>query len=612
MKNLALIANLSTLLLVSCSGGNGGDVVNPNPTSVSPALALPLPPPPPPLVPPPSPSSAAGTFGFAKAQAMSEALTLWRNSDLKLHPKGSCSGCHGADFLDLAVIGSTETDILRRAKIDGATEQQAQALAAAIVYLRQDAGLPARNARTFKPFQPGGAVLLPDLSDASHIQAIKRDIAFGQQLQQLQPVLSGPRISSPEMARRARDQMLDLARGTNVGGANPTLMNLRQMPTGVAYPLWSADLHQGAEEGTLNDWIADIARDAPADKRAGWLATQDAYLANPNRTTFWQMYRSGLDMTTPQLLGTCTYDGRNPQLACEAASEFNKDKFFTALIGQHMMRVQAGLASPDFFDGPLPFAYLDKAPELSFMRSRKDNQLLPNNMWEVGDQARTMLDDSSQIGSFKDVLRKLGFPLFARDSINANRTSAVEQQALRLAWFWIGFTFDPSFNRIHKSTATKTAEYMVASLIDENMFLHNAFQANMRLVAEGFLPEANVKSLNGPARIEAVAPSFEMNYSYFIAYGRTVLRWKENSRLGTVLPAGIKDEQAKLWHSFTANGFRMSLYLYLDAIKAGASPSLQTLDPIKAHFDFYQPENQVADTALLNAVREASGDSGRY
>jgi hypothetical protein len=56
----------------------------------------------------------------------------------------------------------------------------------------------------------------------------------------------------------------------------------------------------------------------------------------------------------------------------------------------------------------------------------------------------------------------------------------------------------------------------------------------------------------------------------------------------------------------------MSLYLYLDAIKAGASPSLQTLDPIKAHFDFYQPENQVADTALLNAVREASGDSGRY
>ena len=335
MKSMVLVASLSTLLLASCSGGDGGgNIASPNPISISPPPALPPPPSPPPLSPPPPPPTPAGTFGFTKTQAMSEALTLWRDSDLAVHPKGSCSGCHGADFLDLAVIGSTEADILRRAKIDGATDRQAQALAAATVYLRQDARLPARNARTFKPFQPSGAVLLPDLSDAPHIQAIKRDMAFGQQLQQLQPVLSGPRISSPEMARRARDQMLDLARGTNIGGANPTLMNLRQMPTGIVYPLWSADLQQGPKEGTFNDWIADIARDAPSDKRAAWLATQDAYLANPNRTTFWQMYRSGLDMTTPQLLGVCSYDGINPALACEGASEFNKNKFFTAQIGR--------------------------------------------------------------------------------------------------------------------------------------------------------------------------------------------------------------------------------------------------------------------------------------
>ena len=619
MSKFAVAVALSSLLLVSCSGGGGGDSVSPVSVGVSPPPALPPPPlppasPPPPLVPPPPapPSPATGTFGFSKAQAQSEALTLWRDSDLALHPKGSCSGCHGADFLDLAVTGSTETDILRRAKIDGATERQAQALAAAVVYLRQDARIPVRNARTFRPFQPGGSVMLPDLIDAPHVQAVKRDIAFGQQMQQLQPILSGARIGSLETAKRARDQMLDLARGSNLGGANPSLMNLRKMPTGITYPLWSADLHQGAKEGTLNDWIADIARDAPADKRTAWLAAQDAYLANANRTTFWQMYRSGSDLTTPQLLGTCTYDGLNPRLACEGASEFNKNKFFAALLGQHMMRIEAGLASPDFFEGPLPFAYLDKAPEVSFMLTRKDIHNLPNNLWEVGDHARVMLDDSSAVGSFKDILRKLGFPSFAQDSIDANRTSSVEQHGLRLAWFWVGFTFDPSFNRTHNSNSTKSGEYMIGSLLDENMFLHNSFQANMRVIAKGFLPEANVRSLNGPARVEAIAPVFDMDYSYFIGYGRTVLRWNENVKAGTVLPAGMKDDQARLWQAFTGNGFRMSLYLYLDALKSGAKPTKQSLDPIKAHFDYYQPENRVADTALLNAVREASGDVGRY
>ncbi|MFM2399403.1 MAG: hypothetical protein RL341_1560, partial [Pseudomonadota bacterium] len=61
--------------------------------------------------------------GLATDPDFQKALTLWRNDDLAKHPKGSCAGCHGADFFDLARIGSTSEDLARRAKIDGASQE---------------------------------------------------------------------------------------------------------------------------------------------------------------------------------------------------------------------------------------------------------------------------------------------------------------------------------------------------------------------------------------------------------------------------------------------------------------------------------------------------------
>jgi hypothetical protein len=559
------------------------------------------------------------------------ALGLWRNDDLTKHPKGSCAGCHGADFFDLARIGSTDTDLLRRAKIDGATEAEAAALVQAITQQRRTFNLPPTNARTFRPFQPGGQVLLPNLNDPPHIQAVKRDIAFGKQLEQLLPTLFGARIDSLAKAQQAKEELLDLARGTSLAGRNTQNLNLRTLPAGILYPLWSADLHHGASEGTLNDWVADIAHDAKPDKKAEWHALQDTYLKTPSNENFWKMYRAALDMTRVPLLGPCTMDGINPALACGAVTSFNQDKFLSALIGQHMLRLEAlGQSNNGFTQGALAFSYLDKDPRFSFMLDRPNFGLLPANMWEIGDRGRVMLDESSKVGTFRGNLRKLGYPEFAQNSVDVDRTESQEQHALRLFWFWSGFTFDASFARIHGSNSTKVGEYMVGTLIDERLFIHNAFSQNLRLVAKGFLPEANVIAKTKPNRIENVAPEFVMHYSYFIGYNREILdrEWNESTKAGITFPQPLKDEQNALWGRLVSNGFRMSLYLqaaawpslkpssqdflrgiFADTTDANGVIDYGTLGTIEKSLNHYQPQHLAADDVLLDELRTLSGVS---
>jgi hypothetical protein len=574
----------------------------------------------PPVAPPP-----------AGDKAFETAMKLWRDDDLTRHPKGSCAGCHGADFFDLARIGSTDADIQRRAVIDGATPEEAQALVQAINDMRTRFKLVATNARTFRPFQPGEAVLLPNLSDASHVQAVKRDIAFGQQLQALLPTLFGERIDSLQKAQRARDEWMDLINGSNAAGANPRRLDLRTLQTGVQYPLWSADLHHGKAEGTFNDWIADIAHDPKPEYKTQWLALQDAYLANPSTENFWKMAHAAPTMTRPPLLGTCTLttaDDVNAPLACGAAPNFNRHKFMAALTGQHMLRQQA-LGMDDFLRGPLGFSYLDSDATFAFMRNRKDPEFLPADLWEIGDRGRVMLDDSQRTGSFREGLAKLGFPQFAQDSIDADRTEAEEQHRLRLAWFWIGFTHDPSFARIHASNATKVGEYMVATLIDERMFLHNAFQAHTRLLAKGHLPQANVRAI-GSRNLEFLPPAFLINYSYFTAYGRTVLNWNESNKEGILFDAALKNQQAELWGRMVGNGFRMSMHLQLDALgkpplagnadqrtqikgwlEDGVNPngSVRRGGFYAMHrmFSTYQPQHDAADDELMSQLAQALG-----
>lgn len=568
----------------------------------------------------PAPVTEAPVTPMTPLAAQEVAMKLWRDDDRTQHPKGSCSGCHGADFYDLARIGSTQTDILRRAKIDGASAQEATALAQAIQQIRARDGLPLENPRTFRPFQPGGAVL-------AGAMPLERDINFARSLEPLLPTLFGARIDSLEKAKQARAELLDLIKGDNAGGANSSHLNLRSLPTGIQYPLWSADLAQGESEGTLNDWLADIALDATPEFRTQWHALQDAYLSDPSDQNFWKMYAAAPQMTATKPFERCTVGGINPNLACGAVDDFAFHKLRSAMIGQHLMRTQHA-ARAGFAQGALAFSYLDSASY-----SAKSEFLGGHDLWEIGDSARVMLDESQSAGSLRTSLETLGLPKFVRESVSATENVSAEQQRLRLTWFWIGFTFDPSLNRTSGSNSTKVGEYMVGSLIDENMGLHNAFSQHVRLIAKGYLQAANVKTSGGKLTHET--PAFLMNYGYFIGYGRPVLQWNEDRK--NPLPAAQKLEQEGLWQRFVGNGFRMSMYLQMDALDtADAATKTKLLEglrvttsgvttqkwgagAIKPFFDTYQPKypsytpaQYRADLDLMNALNAKIGVSSNY
>ncbi len=558
-------------------------------------------------------------------QANDLAFKLWRNDDLSVHPKGSCAGCHGPDFFDLASINSTDADLTRRAVADGASALQAQALVQAIKKLRIDSSLPSaglRTARAFRPFQPGGEVLLADATDAAHIVNVKRDVAFGEQLKTLLPTLYGSRIDSLDKAKQARDELLDLASGTNLKGSNPARLNMRKLPTGILYPQWSADLFHGANEGTFNDWVADIAHDPKPERKAEWLALQETYLANPSNLNFWKMYAASRDMTQLPLLGECKVIGLRSTSACATTDDFNKNKFLSSMMGQHMLRLQSqGQDKLDsFMPGPIAFSYLASDPAYAFMNisMTKNFGMLPANLWEIGDSGRVMLEATPVVGSLKSNLADLGYPLFAQNSIDPQRSAGDEKQALNQAWFWIGFTFDPTFARISKSNASKSGEYMVGSLLADRMFSHMMFSQLTRMITRGNLPEAS------PGK----TPWFTMNYRYAWGYGRVVLstQWNENRTIS--FPAALKARSEALFASLTGNGFRMNMHLQLEALdnlaKMSSAEASKYKDDLiglredvvtpkggafglgesamKAHFEAYHGATSAADKALVDSV----------
>jgi hypothetical protein len=516
------------------------------------------------------------------------ALNLWRKQQVK----GSCSGCHGADFYDLARIGSSDFTIHRRATTDGATENEAKALVQAIHNAREKYQLVAENPLEFRPFQPGGAALPGNTT-------VERDIALGHQLETITPTLMGSPVDSLEKAQNACNEMLAI--------------NLRSMPTGIVYPRWSSDAFQGTEMATMNDWVSDIAREPKPENRLEWQALQSAYLENPSDQNFWKMYAAVDSMTQPFAVATDA-----------EAINFTNEKFKAALIGQHMLR-QEKVSNSSFIQGKLAFSYLEK-PE--WQGIIKTSEYLPgNNLWEVGDNARKVLGNHNNMAGVdvtnaRKVLEARGFPKFAVDSVNADRSSFVHEEEVRLAWFWIGFTMDPSFARVSGSNSTKVGEYMIGSLLEANMHLHDSFFTNMRLCAKGILPEGNYKS----------TPAFKPDYGYFVGYGREMLRWNWNKG-DPIIPDAQKLEQQNLWHRFTANGFRMSLYLYLNTLEHldaaglalerewvlgkdgvyGINPATGKTDdrapwiPIQHHFKFYQPEQDSSDTALIAKVKTKLG-----
>lgn len=543
-------------------------------------------------------SAGQNVAGVAPAQQTGNALyaaalDVWRAP----RPKDSCMSCHGPDFIDLARIGSTDTDIVRRSIADGASEQEAQTLLRAVKEMRTTWRIPATNARTFRFLQPGGAVLPGNTS-------AERDLALAGELAKALPTLmTQAPIRSRAQAEQARNEVL--------------AFDWNKVRVGVPFPLWSADIAQGPAEGTLNDWVADLPRVPKPSRRADWIRIQDEYLADPSHLNFWRLYFAVDDMTEPFATGTTPFDSTDSW----KLRHFADAKFKSALIGQHIMRSQLRGRVGSFLRGQPAFQYLTSESPLNVLSAGKAAgastglklpKYLPNPFWEVGDAARIgFLPSAASVGQpgnggsevrMRDTLRLLGAPDFVLDSVDPGTLRVEEETDVRLSWFMAGMLLDQGLGRTSPSNSTKSGEYLLGSLWRRDYFLHRSLISTVRTVTRRYAPGAWIETV----------PAFSVNLGYFDAYDRNrPSRWGMRDNLS--LPASVRTAQLDAFKRFTANMYRMNLYLYEIDLDSGRVTSREGVSSAEDYrrmlvfFEYAQLPGLSEDQALVRRIAAKAG-----
>lgn len=586
---LAIAATVS-LLAISASASflleqsQGPDVeAASRPTEVSPALN-------------PEPAdNAEAPANSTQASSMTDytaALAMWRAP----RPKDACMSCHGPDFFDLARIGSSDDDIIRRSIIDGANEDEAEALVRGVQFLRTQYNLKPENPRTFRPFQPGGAVLPGSTS-------LERDNAFGAELEKVLPTLASSKpIRTIEDAIKARNELL--------------AVDFDKLRIGIQLPLWSADIHHGEHEGTLNDWIADLPRVPKPHKRAEWIKIQDAYLANPNDTNFWRLYFSVEEMTdafTPVTVFDPTDGWKAPLLQLM--------KYKSVLLGQHALRAEA-LGRSDFFRGQIKLAYMAKEeptrstyvgkyPTIPGPNDFRFPAFLPNPWWEVGDMTRVSLALSplarAQFAQkantpIREIMKLGGYPDFAVESVSPSTTNGRMGFQMQLEWFALGMVLDPSLQRINSMPATNRGEYFQQRMWNQDLYIHRLFQAAMRKVLSSYSADARTAGSSAPYRLE---------FQYFTGQDREqvrIINQPENRALSPEIRAVHKQRYDRM----LANFFRMSLLLHEQELDAGRIAPYGTssqdgyYEPIHRFFNYAGLPGRSEDDFILRRVAAKS------
>jgi hypothetical protein len=521
------------------------------------------------------------------------ALAVWRAPRVK----GECMSCHGPDFFDLARTGSPDRDISRRGQIDGASPVEIEQLIAGVKLIRQAYNLKPENPRTFRPLQPGGAVL-PGASN------IERDLAFANEFARFAPTMASDQpIRTLADARRARDELLAI--------------DFDRMKIGIPFPIWSTDRFHGSAEGTLNDWVADVALAPRPERRAEWLALQDAYLANPSDLNLWRIYFALKSMTQPFALRPGNLAAHDQKIARLAEL-----KLRNAIVGQHILRTEALGRGDQFMRGAMPFSYLATVEPYRTEFNQQSAtggsgerlpRFLPNPIWEFGDYARVAFDaDASTAGqvgniSSRDALRDrlalMGYPQFVVDSVDPALTAGQSETDVRIAWFFMGLRFDAGLQRVHQSNATLVGEYLQENLHNLDYFNHRVFQEALRLVNRSYRPEAS----------PGTPPPYNLWFGYFARYNRQMpSRW--NSPGNAAVSADIKNLQLTAYKRTAANFFRMSLLLHEEALASGAIAPYGTTPKsdgefaqIRAFFDYAGLPGRSEDEALLQRVAQRAG-----
>jgi hypothetical protein len=490
----------------------------------------------------------------------------------------ACTSCHAADPMDLAFIGYTDAQIYRRAFSH--TSKASQATIDAVIdmvhALRAKYNIKTPpNPLTYRPFQPGGAVL-PGATPAL------RDQAFGQELKDMKMRLMGAPINSVADAKQAWTELaaLDL-RALKVGVALNHYTEDIFNNDGVNVPC--ADMHMCEDHGTIADWMTDtpvIKGALPANV----LAAQDAYLANPTLET----------MKAALLL-----------LPRDETSWF-KHKYGSVAIANYLFRLQAqGDSNLTKFvaDNPTPFPVDMKTG------------MLYNTIWMVGANQRDFIHNVGAtlgVGGGK-------FSVPADTLPGLTRNNANEQlQRIIVPWFWLGFTFDPSTMNVEPDYVAEGDEYFTQETFLDNgsLPIHGAFiisKRSVEMMKYQTLPRSpNVFPFFHPDLGRYPVTSMTMRAGYF----PVVTNFAEEKNFNTINPYQIKytptaPEHKALYQTYAANQWRMFMWTLVGELQQTPqiwNPTILQGKIKKAEIFLTQPDvvatNGAMDTALIAQARD--------
>jgi hypothetical protein len=212
--------------------------------------------------------------------SIDKGMRAWRKTDVG-HDGFGCFQCHGADPLTFAYLGFYDGDIMRRAALHLEPADYLD-IVDLVHALRDKYGIIRRDPFASRPFQPGG-VLLPVSSAGA------RDLAFGQQLQDMGLTLANGYINTGAQAQKAATELNNI--------------NMHALRIPIPFNHFSEDFYHNTQagpadcngdidtcpdHGSLSDWVP-IEPHIPNDANR-FYQVEDAYLANPNLTTFYAMY----------------------------------------------------------------------------------------------------------------------------------------------------------------------------------------------------------------------------------------------------------------------------------------------------------------------------------
>ena len=200
--------------------------------------------------------------------AIEEGLAAWRTTQ----KDAACFMCHGADPIDLARIGYTDGDIMRRALLHLDEPTSKKIVKYVHAYRKKHNIDRLFDPEKFRPMQPAGDSLAGENN-------ARRDINFMKMLIKNDVIFAKKKINSTEEMTKAIKQMgkIDLYRLRL-----PIFMNR-----------YTADGIRGDDFHTTAEWIPNFPH-RPISKE--WeqkiYAAADAYIAEPSAHNHWTYYHT--------------------------------------------------------------------------------------------------------------------------------------------------------------------------------------------------------------------------------------------------------------------------------------------------------------------------------